>query len=155
MSPCQRPRWHLFNLSNFKADVPVAARCEGGEPIYLRPRLVAKLSSCSWPWGAVFTVWLVRRCHYSCLWQRVRGQGVGVEPGGEGWSLRGKGGCDDEWSELALIAAVASSWLSELLLPLNVPAPCHNPFRVTLEVSRQVGQWEFCPKGDTEFCCYI
>lgn len=36
----------------------------------------------------MFTVWLVRRCHYSCLWQQVRGQGVGVEPGGERLRLR-------------------------------------------------------------------
>lgn len=98
MPPCQWPRRHLFNPSNLKAAIPVAARCERGEPIYLRPRLVAKLSSCSRPWGAVFTVWLVHRCHYSCLWQRVRGQGVGWSWVVKGWGWGGGERWRMEWA---------------------------------------------------------
>lgn len=86
MSLCQRPRWHLFNPSNLKAAVPVTAPCEGGwgvwGVIYSRTQLVAKLSCCARPWGAMFTVWLACRCHYSCLWQR--GQRAG-RWGGAGW----------------------------------------------------------------------
>lgn len=137
MSRCQRPPRHLFNPSNLKAAVPAT--------IYLRRRLVAKLSSCSRPWGAVFTVWLVRWCHYSCLWQRVRGQGVGVEPGGEGlmtmtmtnevgwrWLL---------WWRPADCRSCCFLWMSLLLAttPSGWPRRCF----------RQVGLLEFCPRGDT------
>lgn len=130
MSLCQRPRWHLFNPSNLKAAVPVAARCEGGEPIYLRPR----------PWDAVFTVWLACRCHYSCLWQWVRGQGGEVGEGN-----------DDEWSEMALIAVVASSWLSEPPPPLSVPAPRHHPSGWPLRCWDRWGSWNSSVKETQTF----
>lgn len=60
---------------------------------------MAKLSSCSRPWGAVFTVWLARRCHYSCLWQRVRGQGAEAGPGGGGGGVGWGGGVREEGEE--------------------------------------------------------